>query len=155
MRKTVMAAIGLGILAVSPVQAASSVRVLDSRASDRRAIAALLSTYTKAVSTKDQAAFEAILVSTHISFGYVPTGSAAVAEHGLQGYEAFRKSVFEGPPFTQSFKDVHIHQDGNLADVTLIFVNIDAHGSSWGWKTMQLLKVDGRWKIASEFFTGH
>jgi len=66
-----------------------------------------------------------------------------------------RKEVFEGPPFTQIFRDVYIQQDGPLANVSLVFVNSSADGSSWGWKTMQLLKIDGRWKIASEFFTGH
>jgi hypothetical protein len=72
-----------------------------------------------------------------------------------QNYEGFRKQVFEGPLFTQTFRDVHIQQDGPLANVSLVFVNSSADGSSWGWKTMQLLKIDGRWKIASEFFTGH
>jgi len=39
--------------------------------------------------------------------------------------------------------------------VSLVFVNTSPQGSSWGWKTMQLLKVSGQWKIASEFYTGH
>lgn len=62
---------------------------------------------------------------------------------------------FECPPFTQTFKNVNIEQDGNLANVRLVFVNKDARSSSWGWKTLQLLKVNGTWKIASEFYTGH
>ena len=48
-----------------------------------------------------------------------------------------------------------ISQDGVLADVSLVFINTTANGSSWGWKTLQLLKVNGQWKIASEFFTTH
>jgi hypothetical protein len=39
--------------------------------------------------------------------------------------------------------------------VSLVFVNTSPDGSSWGWKTMQLLKVSSQWKIASEFYTGH
>jgi hypothetical protein len=50
---------------------------------------------------------------------------------------------------------VHIQQDGLLAQVSLVFVNSTAQGDTWGWKTMQLLKVAGQWKIASEFYTGH
>ncbi len=74
---------------------------------------------------------------------------------GTQNYADFRKGVFQGEPFTQRFQDVDIRQDGALAQVSLMFVNTDAEGSSWGWKTLQLLKVGGTWKIASEFYTGH
>ncbi|MEO8924366.1 MAG: hypothetical protein ABI330_16300, partial [Caldimonas sp.] len=58
-------------------------------------------------------------------------------------------------PFTQRFKDVRIQQDGNLATVTLVFINTRPQSESWGWKALQLLKVDGVWKIASEFYTSH
>jgi hypothetical protein len=78
-----------------------------------------------------------------------------LAEAGNRNYEAFRRGVFQGPPFTQTFRDITIRQDGPLADVSLVFVNSTPRGSSWGWKTMQLLKIEGHWKIASEFFTGH
>ena len=81
--------------------------------------------------------------------------TAKGAEGGTRHYESFRRGVFEGPAFTQKFQDVHVAQDGPLADVSLVFVNTSPQGSSWGWKTLQLLKVDGRWKIASEFYTGH
>jgi hypothetical protein len=141
-------------LFAAPLYAKSTERPFSSPAADRRAIEVLLSNYTKAVSTKNQALFETLLLSKDIPFSYVSNGDLAVDEHGTRQYQAFRKSVFEGPAFTQSFKDVHIHQDGNLADVTLVFVNVDAKGPSSGWKTMQLLKVKGSWKIASEFFTG-
>ena len=63
--------------------------------------------------------------------------------------------MFEGSPFTQSFRDVRIHQDGPLAQVSLVFVNTRPTESKWGWKVMQLLRVDDGWKIASEFFTIH
>lgn len=123
---------------------------------DRKAIEALLQTYTKAVSSKDEALFETILLNKNIPFSDAPSAIGANgAEAGTQHYESFRKSVFEGPPFTQRFQDVHIRQDGPVADVSLVFVNSSPQGSSWGWKTLQLLKVGGRWKIASEFYTGH
>jgi hypothetical protein len=70
-------------------------------------------------------------------------------------YESFHKAVFDGSPFTQRFRDIHIQQDGALAQVSLVFVNTTTTRSTWGWKTMQLLKLDGHWKIAAEFFTGH
>ena len=77
------------------------------------------------------------------------------AAHGTQHYDSFRKAVFGGPAFTQRFQDVHIDQDGPLAAVSVVFVNTSTRGSSWGWKALQLLKVNGQWKIASEFYTGH
>ena len=141
-------------LLAAPLDAKPTGRPVPNPAVDRRAIEALLSNYTKAVSTKNQALFETLLLGKDIPFSYVSNGDLVVDEHGTRQYEAFRKSVFGGPAFTQSFKHVHIHQDGNLADVTLVFVNVDAEGPSSGWKTMQLLKVRGKWKIASEFFTG-
>ena len=123
---------------------------------DRKAIKALLETYTKAVSTKDQASFETLLLNKDIPFSDVPSAVRSEgAAKGTEHYEDFRKGVFEGPAFTQRFQNVHIQQDGPLADVSLVFVNKDSQGTSWGWKTLQLLKVGGRWKIASEFFTGH
>lgn len=140
-------AIGLAVLAVIPAH-------FDSTGNDRAAIEAQLATYTRAVSTRNQALFETLLLDTSIPFSSVPaTGWASGA--GTSNYEAFRKAVFEGAPFTQRFKDVRIEQDGNLATVTLVFINTRPQGESWGWKTLQLLKVDGTWKIASEFYTSH
>ena len=123
---------------------------------DRSAIEKLLDTYTRAVSTQDQALFETLLLGKDIPFS---DADSAVKGKGAAGstrrYDSFRRGVFDGPAFTQKFRDVHIAQDGPLADVSLVFVNTSPEGSSWGWKTMQLLKVDGQWKIASEFYTGH
>ena len=75
--------------------------------------------------------------------------------HSTRHYDAFLQGVFGGPPFTQTFQNVRIPQDGPLADVSLVFVNASSGHTSWGWKTLQLLRVAGKWKIASEFYTGH
>lgn len=126
----------------------------DSAGADRDAIEGLLAHYTQAVSTKDQALFESLLLATTIPFSYVSTGTPpAPAE--FKNYEQFRRGVFEGPPFTQRFTQVHIEQDGNLANVTLVFINTRDKRDSWGWKTMLLLKTTQGWKIAGEFFTSH
>ncbi len=123
---------------------------------DRRAIEALLTSYTRAVSTKNQALFESLLLDKTIPFsGIGATDRSNGATVKIANYDDFCKSVFHGPPFTQRFQDIHIDQDGRLAIASLVFVNTDADGASWGWKTLQLLKVSGRWKIASEFYTGH
>jgi hypothetical protein len=69
-----------------------------------------------------------------------------------------RKAIEEdahAPVHTQRFRNIHIEQDGALANVSLVFVNTTARGAAWGWKTLQLLKVEGQWKIASEFYTAH
>ncbi|MCQ8242367.1 hypothetical protein [Rhizosaccharibacter radicis] len=123
---------------------------------DRPAIQELLDTYTRAVSTRNQTLFESLLLNKQIPFAFVGGAAGPNARIGAErNYEAFRKGVFEGAPITQSFSDEQIRQDGALADVTLVFTNVAASGRSRGFKTMQLLKVGGRWKIASEFFTGH
>lgn len=126
----------------------------DSRGADRQAIEALLAHYTQAVSTKDQALFETLLLDKAIPFSGVPLPGKGEGTH-IANYEGFRKAVFEGAPFTQRFQDIHIEQDGPLAHVSLVFVNTAAKGQSWGWKTLQLIKVGAEWKIASEFYTGH
>jgi hypothetical protein len=126
----------------------------DSQGDDRVAIEAQLATYTHAVSTKNQKLFETLLLDKTIPFSGVPaTGLVNGAQ--TSNYETFRKGVFEGTPFVQTFKDIRIEQDGNLANVRLVFINKKPQGESWGWKTLQLLKVDGVWKIASEFYTSH
>ena len=138
------------------ISAAPSYSQFESVGPDRVAIEKLLAEYTAAVSTKDQARFEALLLNKTIPFSDVgSTVAAGTAPSGTQNYETFRRDVFEGPPFIQRFQDVKILQDGPLAEVSLVFINSAAGGSSWGWKTMQLLKIGGHWKIASEFFTGH
>jgi len=129
----------------------------DSQGEDRQAIEELLSTYTKAVSTKNQALYETLLLNKDIPFSGASSAikKAADAEHPTQNYESFRKGVFEGPPFTQRFQNVTIQQDGPLAQVSLVYVNTAPDGSNWGWKTVQLLKIAGHWKIVSEFYNGH
>jgi hypothetical protein len=144
------------LLPLGAVRAAPVPSSFASSGQDASQIKALLDTYTRAVSTKDEALFETLLLNKTIPFSDV--GSAARSNGtagGTSNYEAFRKGVFEGQPFTQRFERVHIEQDGSLAAVSLVFVNTASAGSSWGWKTLQLLKVAGRWKIASEFYTGH
>jgi len=126
----------------------------DSEGDDRAAIEMQLATYTHAVSTKNQALFETLLLNKTIPFSSVPTTDLEIGT-GISNYEAFRKGVFEGAPFTQTFKNVRIEQDGKLAAVALVFVNTRPEGESWGWKALQLLKVSGTWKIASEFYTSH
>jgi hypothetical protein len=149
------------LLAISnlPPAAAQAVPIpahFDSVGGDRKAIEALLDTYTRAVSAKDQALFETLLLNTTIPFsGVGPSGVSSGAPGATDQYQAFRAGVFGGGPFTQRFEHVHIEQDGPLASVSLVFVNTAPQGTSWGWKTMQLLKIAGRWKIASEFYTGH
>ncbi len=156
--KLTAALLGL-LLAVAPVGVAQMTPIpssFQSTGADRAAIQALLDNYTKAVSTKNQALFESLLLNTSITFsGAAQAVGSKGAVGGTQNYADFRKGVFQGEPFTQRFQDVDIRQDGPLAQVSLVFVNTDAGGSSWGWKTMQLLKVGGMWKIASEFYSGH
>jgi len=146
----------ISALSILPAHAAPISVSFDSVGVDKKAIEHLLEEYTKAVSTKDQARFEALLLNRSIPFSDAGSAiSANGADSGAQNYESFRKGVFGGPPFEQRFQDIKIQQDGPLAEVSLVFVNSTATESTWGWKTMQLLKVDGHWKIASEFFTGH
>jgi hypothetical protein len=141
----------LSLAVVPPV--AAHVASASAATDDRRAIADLLDAYSMAVTRKDRAAFETLLLSPDIPFSYVPTAPAGSDAAAWRNYDDFRRGVFKGPAFTQRFRDVTIRQHGALADVDLVYVNTDAHGSHAGWKTMQLLKVDGRWRVASEFFT--
>ena len=146
----------LPLLSATPLSATPTPRRFDSTGEDKAAIAKLLHTYTEAVSSKNQNLFESLLLNKDIPFSEASSAiKAGVVSHGTQNYEGFRESVFEGPPFTQRFQDVHIDQDGPLAAVSLVFINESPGGSSWGWKALQLLKIKGQWKIASEFFTGH
>ena len=147
------AACAAGDIAVTPPSSPAPAG-FESVGEDRRAIQNVLAAYTKAVSTKDQATFETLLLSKTIAFSYVPDDTPA-AQAGVANYDSFRRGVFEGPPFTQRFTNVRIEQDGNLASVTLVFINTQAQGESWGWKTLHLLKTAEGWKIASEFYTSH
>ena len=70
---------------------------LETTAADRQAIQALLDNYTKAVSTKNQALFESLLLNKHISFSHVATAVKKGGEDtGSQNYEQFRKGVSKG-----------------------------------------------------------
>ena len=154
--KMIAMAVMLAATAAPPVLAAPIPAQFTSAGEDRREIEALLTTYATAVSTKNQPLFEGLLLDKEIPFsGVGATDRSGGGKVVTANYDSFRKGVFQGPPFTQRFQDVHIDQDGRLASVSLVFVNTAADGASWGWKTLQLLKVGGNWKIASEFYTGH
>jgi hypothetical protein len=128
----------------------------ESTGEDRQAIQTLLDSYARAVSTKDRALFETLLLNQAIPFSDV---YSAIRGDGADGstkhYDAFAQGVFAGAPFTQRFQDVQVLQDGPLAEVSLVFVNSSPGSTGWGWKTLLLLKTSAGWKIASEFFTGH
>ncbi len=156
--KTMAAALLLAVASLCCEQASAAPipQNFDSTGADRQAIETLLETYTRAVSTKNQALFETLLLNKDIPFSDAYSAAKGKgAEDATRRYADFRRGVFEGPPFTQKFQDVHIAQDGPIADVSLVFVNSSSQGSSWGWKTLQLLRIAGQWKIASEFYTGH
>jgi hypothetical protein len=160
-RRAMRTAVGLvlaclALTSAAPAGADAIPASFESRGADRAAIETVLHTYTVAVSTKNEALFQSLLLNTAIPFSAVaPAIRAKGAEGGARNYESFRRGVFQGPSFAQRFQDVHIEQDGPLAEVSLVFVNTSAQGEDWGWKTLQLLKVDGQWKIASEFYTNH
>lgn len=153
--KTIAVALCAALLAL-PAYAEPIPSSFTSTGQDRSAIEALLANYTVAVSTKNEAMFRNLLLDTSIPFSSVgvrdPSHSHWVV---TANHDSFRTSVFQGAAFTQRFKDVHIEQDGRLASVSLVFINTAANGRNWGGKTLQLLAVGGRWKIASEFYTGH
>ncbi len=148
-------ALAITLLLSAAATAAPIPKTFESMPPDRQAIQTLLASYTKAVSTKNQTLFESLLLSKNITFAPAPAGKSPITSTELQNYAAFSKGVFQGAPFSQRFQDVHIAQDGPLANVSLVFVNTMGNQSSWGWKTMLLLKVQGTWKIASELYTGH
>ena len=126
---------------------------------DRQAIEKLLDTYTTSVTNGDEAAFEALLLDDQVAFSgtYEFTnpgadGARVVTQH----YRRFRESIFaSGKRYTQHFYNVHIDQDGILAQVSLDFITQETQTGrgGYGWKTIQLLKIRGHWKIASEFYT--
>ena len=128
-------------------------------AEDRQAIGKLLDTYTRSVTNGDQAGFEAILLNDQVPFSgtYEFTGPGAEGKAvETRHYASFRKPVFEsGKRYTERFYNVHIEQDGALAQVSLDFITRenDTGRGSYGWKTLQLLKIQGQWKIASALYT--
>jgi hypothetical protein len=130
-------------------------------AEDQRSIKDLLATYTRAVSTSDEAAFSGILLNEQIPFfstdGLAQRG-ASQSPPDTRRYQDFRDAVFRSHQhLTQRFYNVRIEQDGELASVSLDFVTLltGTQRGSHGWKTLQLIKVRGAWKIASEFYSAY
>lgn len=127
---------------------------------DKRAIEQLLDRYTAAVTEGNEAAFVSLLLNADVPFTAVDdVVSKADPQHlDTRHFGQFRRIVFlSGKHYQQSFYNVHIDQDGPLAQVSLDFVTTVAgtgHGG-YGWKTLQLLKVQGQWKIASEIYTAY
>ncbi len=132
----------------------------ETTAADEMAIRAILTAYTTAVSTGNQAAFEALLLNDRIPFSSTSSAVGPKADPKTvetRRYSEFRKAIFEsGVRYSQQFYNVHIQQDGPLAQASLDFVTREAENGrgGYGFKTLQLLKVAGQWKIASEFYTG-
>lgn len=126
---------------------------------DAQGINALLTTYTQSVSQGDRARFESQLLDTHIPFYGVDRGNlTSVGLATIQDYAGFRQAIFDGgQKFKQRFSNVSVEQVGNLAQVSLDYETAkqDEAYAGKGWKVLQLIKVDGQWKIASEFFTGY
>ena len=131
----------------------------ESSPDDRQAIEKVLSTYTQSVSTGDEAAFESLLLDANVPFSSTnelvePRADAQHVE--TRRYQRFRDAVFgSGKHYTQHFYNVHIEQDGVLAQASLDFVTREAGSNQggYGFKTLQLVKLQGHWKIASEFYT--
>lgn len=131
------------------------------KAQDEAAIRKLLANYTASLSTGNREAFELQLLDLNIPFAYVQSGDKTVSNPGLaafQDYASFRKVIFgSGKRYQQRFSNISIEQVGNLAQVSLDYQTAlqgDKYEGS-GWKVMQLIKLNGQWKIASEFFTGY
>lgn len=128
---------------------------------DHQAIQDVLDNYTRSVSTGDQALFESQLLDEKIPFyglGLKLTPAFKPSLDSVQDYARFRQGVFlSGKQYKQRFFDVTIQQDGDLAQASLTFETtvVESGNSVQGWKILQLLKVAGHWKIASEFWTVH
>lgn len=129
--------------------------------SDRIAIEHVLSAYAKALSDRDEAAFTSMLLNDQVPFSSTAElhlGNADTAHTRMSRYANFKRAVFEsGRHFKQKFYNVHIQQDGDLAEVSLDFVTreVGSRGGTYGWKALTLLKVAGHWKIAGELYTAY
>ncbi len=149
---------GTKSFAVPPAQPPPYVGKHHSTPADHEAIAQVLEAYTQSVSTRDVSRFEALLLNRNIPFASTAIvnkadGSTAV---DTRRYADFKAAVFDsGEALSQEFYNVHIAQDGDLAQASLDFVTTrTATGrGGYGWKVLHLLKVGGQWKIASEFYT--
>jgi hypothetical protein len=126
-------------------------------ADEQQRIHAVLETYTRSVSDGDAQRFESQLLDLKIPFAGVRGELASSADLGtVQDYAGFRKAIFEsGKQFKQRFSNIKIEQVGDLAQVSLDYETAlkEADYDGKGWKVIHLLKVAGRWKIASEFYT--
>jgi hypothetical protein len=158
---SVLAVLGTAApLGASPREAAPAyLSQHQTNADDIRAIERLLETYTTSVTDADQAAFEALLLNEEVPFSSTDelvTPHADGQSIDTRRYQRFRKAVFDsGVRYTQRFYNVHIQQDGDLAQVSLDFITKETKSGrgGFGWKSLQLLKSQGRWKIASEIYT--
>ncbi|MFZ6731901.1 hypothetical protein ACO0LG_08260 [Undibacterium sp. Ji42W] len=127
-------------------------------AEDKQAIARLLNSYTISVSMGDGKTFATLLLDEQVPFMAV-RGVADIATGDTidtRRYADFRQGVFSsGRKLEQAFYNVDIKQDGALAQVSLDFVTKETgtQKGGFGWKLLHLLKVNGNWKIASEFYT--
>jgi len=151
--------VAMAPLAAMAEEGPAFLRKHETNSEDHQAIEKLLATYTASVTNSDQAAFEALLIDDQVPFSstdeIVGRGGDAQAVV-TRNYPHFRKSVFQsGLHCTQHFYNVHIDQDGPLAQVSLDFVTQETRSArgTYGWKTLQLVKVQGHWKIASELYT--
>ena len=155
-----LAAIAMPAIAVPPPPAAFAGQH-SATPEDAAAIGRLLDAYRAALKSGDQPAFAALLLNEHVPFLAVQSGPLAKAKpDGVddQRYADFRTAVFgSAQRYEQRFDNVRIQQDGALAQVSLDFVTVDAgtDRGGYGWKTLELLKVGGQWRIASEFFTAY
>ncbi|PFH08898.1 SnoaL-like protein [Collimonas sp. PA-H2] len=128
---------------------------------DRQAIEQLLASYTKSVNTGDEKAFAALLLDEQIPFmatNSLDSRSTDNKRLDTHQYEDFRQAVFSSDKkYEQHFYNVRIEQDGRLAQASLDFVTKESKSQKggYGWKVIQLLKVKGTWKIASEFYTAY
>ncbi len=127
---------------------------------DKQAIEQLLHSYTAAVTDGNEAAFTSLLLNADVPFTATADVTAGADPQHLETrhFGQFRQAVFlSGKHYKQSFYNVRIDQDGPLAQVSLDFLTkVPGSGQGgYGWKVLQLLKVQGQWKIASEFYTAY
>ena len=155
-----LAAIAPAALAVPPPPAAFAGHH-EPVAEDRAAIERLLDAYRAAVKDGDPDRFAALLLDEHVPFMIVRSavlGKSPAGAVDTRRYPDFRSAVFGSKQrYEQRFDNVRILQDGAMAQVSLDFVTVDAgtDDGGYGWKTLELLKVAGGWRIASEFFTAY
>ena len=156
----VLAAMAPVAHAVPPPPAAFAGRH-EATAEDRAAIERLLDTYRAAVKNGDEAGFAALLLNERVPFLTVEAADLdklQARDVDVQRYPDFRHAVFgSARRYEQRFDNVRILQDGALAQVSLDFVTVAAgtDQGGYGWKTLELLKVAGGWRIASEFYTAY